>query len=235
MQLKPVPWTRGTFLREQDGYWVGGIGGFSSACVGGDDLKTPLEVLLVQGSNETGFHGRVADAKHRLFEGKLESASVSFALEVFQADCGGDPLPQLQKDSNSLKIKVRGDLRDHLLNAALKEGLEGALIYLKGRSSDLTIYGHTDPDHLNDQTKTFRHYDDIHGIEGWGNFSLIDGKTPFVHVHGTVASYSKKEGGHFIMDDKTRVIVPSATVLFFPTSPIVRTTQKEDFPTWKPF
>lgn len=233
MQLKPTPFKRGESPNHCEGHIVGGIGGFSGACVGGDALQVPLEVLLVQGSQEEGLFARVADSKHRIFEGKLEKSDVSFTVEAFKADCGGDPLPLIQKDSGSLQTQVKGNLRDHIFNFVLKEGIKGGLVYVKGRASQMSIYGHTDPNHLNDKTKTFRSYDDIHGIEGWGNFSFIDGKTPFIHVHGVCSSYHKKEGGHFIMDEKTQLIVQEAVVLFFPTDPIIRTLAGEDFPTWK--
>ncbi|MDO8494330.1 MAG: hypothetical protein Q7S68_03235 [Deltaproteobacteria bacterium] len=231
--LKPAPYKRGDSLENFEGKIVGGIGGFSQACVHQTELKEPLEVVLLQGSRAEGFHARLGDAHHKLYEGKLQSATVSFTLEAFSTEKEGDPLTNISKDSSTLKGKVTGELRNYLINRMEKEKIKGALFYIKGIAKDIKTYGHTDPHRLNDRTKTFDQTVGQTTVEGWGNFSLIDGKTPFVHIHGTYAVNGVKKGGHFIMDDKTPFLFEKGEIFIHPVAPIIRAVQTEDFPTWR--
>ncbi len=235
MEIKPHPSKRGETLDHFEGQFVGGIGAFSEACIGGEKLQEPLEVVLFEGSKQNGFHARLGDAHHHLYEGPLTQAQVSFTLEVFETDKKGAVLNVLKKDSNSLPFSVQGDLRDFVLNTAHKLGIKGALLYIQGKSKELHIYGHKDIHKLNDQTKTFDHVSTPAEIEGWGNLSFIDGdgNKPFVHMHGTYTVWGKKKGGHYIMDEKKRLLLESANLTIWPLASLIRTKQEEDFPTWK--
>lgn len=234
MLIQPRPYRRGDSLENFDGSLVGAIGAFSLACVEGRRLDEPLEVLLVQGNREAGFQTRLGDSAHRVYEGKLTEAKVSFTLEAFHLRRPGDPLALLRKDSASLTAAVRAELRDTIINTAQKEKIGGALLYVKGVAKDLHIYGHTDAHVLNDQTKTFDHQTGPVLVEGWGNYSLIDNETPFVHVHGVYLTKDKKRlGGHFIMDEKTRLPLEQGELLIYPLPSLIRALQGESFPTWK--
>ncbi|MBI2345898.1 MAG: hypothetical protein HYV03_03265 [Deltaproteobacteria bacterium] len=233
MLIRPQQYKLGATLAQFDGQLVGAIGAFSRACVDDAVLAQPLEVLLVEGSAGTGFHARLGDAAHRLYEGRLTEAEVSFTLEAFHMEGNGDPLPLLLKDSACCQYPVTGELRGTILDLAAKEGLRGALLYVTGTARDLHTYGHTDPRHLNDQTKTFAVEPGLTEIEGWGNLSFIDGKTPFVHVHGTYVAHGVRKGGHFIMDDRTPLHVERTTLVIYPVRSLIRTIQGEDFPTWQ--
>ena len=233
MEIRPRPFKRGDSLEHFDGVLVGGIGAFSKACVAGKHLNEALEVVLVQGSSQEGFQARIGDSKHRLYEGPLTQAEVSFTLEVFQTNSGGDVLKSLQKDSRALRLSAKKSLRDFILEMVSKENVEGALLYVKGVANELHLYGHTDTKKLNDETKTFDHPKGPQGIEGWGNLSFIDGRTPFIHIHGVYEAYGKRKGGHFIMDDKTSLMLEKAELIIFPIPQLVRVMEKEDFPTWR--
>lgn len=231
--LKPAPCKRGELIENLKGKIVGGIGGFSQACIHQTTLDEPLEVVLVEGSREEGFYARLGDAHHKLYEGKLKSATVSFTLEAFATDKAGDPLSNLYKDSATIRPEISGELRNALIHRMAIEKIKGGLLYIKGVARDIKTYGHTDPHRLNDQTKTFDQTVGQTFVEGWGNFSMIDGQLPFVHLHGTYAGKDWKKGGHFIMDDRTPFHFEKGEVLIFPVAPILRTIQNEDFPTWR--
>lgn len=233
MQIKPIPFRRGATLRQFKGHLVGAIGSFSEACIGKEVLKKPLEVLLVQGDSENGFYARVGDEAHQVYEGPLTKAKVSFTLEAFQTDQAGDPLLYLRKDSATVKLKTCGDLREFVTDEVARRKIKGALLYAKGQASVVHIFGHTNPDELSEQTKTFEHVTRPVQIEGWGNFSFIDGQISFLHLHGTYEWSGIRKGGHFIMDDQTRLVMEKGELLIVPTSPIVRSVQQEDFPTWR--
>ncbi|MDO8527528.1 MAG: hypothetical protein Q7T03_07575 [Deltaproteobacteria bacterium] len=212
MEIKPHPFKRGDTLDQFDGHLLGGIGGFSSACVSGHALQEPLEVVLVQGSRAGGFHARLGDAHHHLYEGRLTKEKVSFTLEAFHTDKAGDPLFNLSKASQTLKFSVKQNLRNFIWETAQKLNLRGALLYARGVATELHVYGHTDPFHLNDKTKTFDHptarLKKNVGIEGWGNLSFVDGQSPFVHMHGVYEANGERKGGHFIMDDALSLLSP---------------------------
>ena len=234
MLIRPTPYRRGDSLDNFEGTLVGAIGAFSKACVEHKHLEEPLEVLLVQGNKASGFYARLGDAHHHLFEGKLTEAQVSFTLEAFSMQRTGDPLANLKKDSATLFSTAKKELREHILETVQKHNVGGALLYVKGIANDLHTYGHTDPNILNDQTKTFDHQTGPLQIEGWGNFSLIDGEKPFVHVHGTYTTpQGEKLGGHFIMDDKTCLFVEKVELLIHPISKLIRSMESETFPTWR--
>lgn len=232
MDLTPKLCCRGDSLEKLNGNIVGAIGGFSAACVDGQKLETAFEVLLVQGNPFDGFRTRLGDSHHHLYEGRLTDATVSFTLEAFETDQSGDPLPHLITDSACLRFSASGDLRHFILNEVARHTLQGALIHISGVATELHTYGHTDPCVLNDKTKTFDNPIGPHAIEGWGNLSLFDDGSPFVHIHGTYENNSSRRGGHFIMDEKTQLILEKADIIIFPTSPLVRKVQTEDFPTW---
>lgn len=233
MEIIPTSLKRGDQLENLDGNFLGCIGGFRCACVGGKNLDEPLEVLLVEGSREEGLRARVGDAKHRVYEGKLSKSEVSFTLEAFRTSQKGDPLKNLRKDSACFEIPVHGNLRDSIIHYCEQNKIRGGLLHVEGIANRLKIFGHTDPVKLNNETKTFDEIHDPVVIEGWGNFSYINGATPFVHVHGILQKEGTKKGGHFIMDDVTHMLLQNAKLLVFPSAPIVRSKQKEDFPTWK--
>lgn len=253
MEIFPHPFRRGDALEGFEGSLVGGIGAFSSACVGGQTLNQPLEVLLVEGSvgsslpaKSTGLRARVGDATHRVYEGPLTAAKVSFTLEAFRTPAspatgeegggkrGGENIvAALRKDSCTLSYEVAGELRHFILDKIEKEKFRGALLHITGTARRLKIYGHTNPLTINDQNRTFDETHDVVGIEGWGNLSFIDGRTPFIHVHGTYAGRGVKKGGHFIMDDATPLMIEKATLLVYPFASLVRVKQGEDFPIWK--
>ena len=235
MEIKPHPFSRGDMLDDVEDHLIGGIGAFSEACINGTLLKQPLEVVLVEGSRVSGFKARLGDAHHHLYEGILTRAQVSFTLEAFETDGRGDIIKNLKKDSRSLRFGVKENLRDFILESAAKLGIKGGLLYLKGVAKELHVYGHTDTQKLNDQTKTFDHPKGPLGVEGWGNLSFVDGDMgkPFVHLHGTYEAYGKKKGGHFIMDNETSLLIEKAELIIFPVDSLVRTMEKEDFPTWK--
>lgn len=230
--ITPSPLKRGDTLKNVDGHLVGGIGGFCEACVDGQHLKQPLEVILVHGNHTDGFSARLGDAHHRVYQGKLTEAEVSFTLEAFQSNKGGNVLDLMHRDSQCLRFSVNSELRHFILNEAAKLGLRGALMHITGTANGIHVYGHTDTKHLNDQTKTFAHETERVGIEGWGNLSFIDGETPFVHVHGIYTAWGKTKGGHFIMDEKTHLHIDKASLTLFPIPSLIRTMQGEDFPTW---
>jgi predicted DNA-binding protein with PD1-like motif len=232
MNLTPKPCCRGDSLGKLNGNIVGAIGGFSAACVNGQTMQQPFEVLLVQGNPQDGFLTRLGDSHHRVYEGHLTESTVSFTLEAFETEKRGDPLPHLVQDSASLQFSASGDLHHFVLNEAARHNLQGALIHIAGMATELHTYGHTDPLKLNDQTKTFDHPQGQQLIEGWGNLSLIDGNAPFVHIYGTYEGSGGRRGGHFIMDEKTHLIVEKVQILIFPVTPIIRKIQREDFPTW---
>ncbi len=232
MYLTPKPCCRGDSLEKLDGNIVGAIGGFSSACVDGHKMQQPFEVLLVQGNPYDGFRTRLGDSHHHLYEGRLTEATTSFTLEAFETDQSGDPLPHLIKDSACLRFDAVGDLHHFILNEVTRHTIQGALLHVTGLATELHIYGHTDPRVLNEKTKTFDHPQGLQTIEGWGNVSMIDGQSPFVHIHGTYENNSGRRGGHFIMDEKTHLILEKADILIFPVAPLVRQVQTEDFPTW---
>lgn len=242
MEIFPHPFRRGDVLEGFEGSLVGGIGAFSQACVGGRVLNQPLEVLLVEGTAGAGLLARVGDSAHQVYEGPLTAAKVSFTLEAFRTPTspnagekrGGQNIAAaIRKDSRTLSYEVAGELRHFILNKIEKEKFRGALLYITGTARRLKIYGHTDPLKINDQNRTFDETHDAVGIEGWGNLSFIDGRTPFVHVHGTYAGRGVKKGGHFIMDDATPLMIEKATLLVYPFASLVRTKQGEDFPIWK--
>lgn len=246
MEIFPHPFRRGDSLEGFEGSLVGGIGAFSEACVGGQRLNQPLEVLLVEGalgrgSEPGGLRARVGDSAHRVYEGPLTAAKVSFTLEAFRTPAlpntgekSGEKniAAALRKDSRTFSYEVAGELRHFILNKIEKEKFGGALLHITGTARRLKIYGHTDPLKINDQNRTFDETHDVVGIEGWGNLSFIDGRTPFVHVHGTYAGRGVKKGGHFIMDDATPLMIEKATLLVYPFASLVRTKQAEDFPIW---
>lgn len=235
MEMWPHPFKRGDKLDRFEGQFIGGIGAFSAACISGRELEEPLEVVLFEGSKEKGFHARLGDAHHHLYEGPLTEAQVSFALEVFKTDPKENILQAIKKDSNTFSFAVKRDLQNFILETTHKLGIQGALLYIEGASKDLHIYGHKDIHKLNDQTKTFDHVPEPAQIEGWGNLSFVDGDLgkPFVHMHGTYKVREKKKGGHYIMDDKKRLLLEAAELLIFPIPKLIRTLAEEDFPTWK--
>lgn len=234
MEIWPTSLKRGDRIEKFEGHFVGCIGAFCSVCLEGKKREQPFEVLLVEGSpQEKTLRARLGDAQHQVHEGRLTEGKVSFTLEAFRADRGGEPLVHLRKDSHSFEVPVRGELRENIINNCVREGIKGALLHVEGFATSLNIFGHTNPKLLNDQTKTFQQFNEWVAIEGWGNLSYIDDHTPFVHVHGTVERQKEKRGGHFIMDDQTKLFVEKGRLLIFPVSPIMRIKQKEDFPTWK--
>lgn len=233
MEIWPRPFLRGDSLENFDGTLVGGIGAFSEACVGGAVLCQPLEVLLVEGRAQTGLHARLGDAHHRLYEGTLTQAKVSFTLEAFQTDSDGDILKALGQDSRTLRFSPKGELRHFILNMVEKEKIGGALLHLRGEALQLRVYGHTDTKKLNNETKTFDEVNQKTGVEGWGNLSFVDGSKPFIHMHGTYEAHGKKKGGHFIMDESTQLLLEKGELIVYPFSSLARTKQAEDFPTWK--
>lgn len=232
MNLMPKPCCRGETLENLDGNIVGAIGAFSSACVNGRTLQQPFEVLLVQGNPQDGFITRLGDSQHRVHEGLLTDAMVSYTLEAFETDHRGDPLLQLVKDSACLQFEANGDLREFLLNEAAKHKLHGALLYVKGVANKLHTYGHTNPHRLNKTTMTFDHPQGPQFIEGWGNLSYVDGKSPFIHVHGIYENHSGRRGGHYMMDETTHLVLDKANVVIFPVPSLLRKVQNEDFPSW---
>ena len=233
MEIKPNPFKRGDSLENFEGYLIDGIGAFSQACVSNKVLNQPLEVLLVEGSREEGFRARVGDARHKVYEGVLSDATVSFTLEAFTINKGGDALENIKRDSNCFQSSAKGELRNLILEIVRRENIRGALLYVKAVASSIRTYGHTNPQKINNETKTFDHILREVAIEGWGNLSFVEGKMPFVHIHGTYESQGIKKGGHFIMDDQTPLNIEKGNLIVFPTDPITRTFQSEDFPTWK--
>ncbi|GEM_PF-7042903 len=233
MEIKPKPFRRGDTLDTFEGHLIGGIGAFSQACVSGNVLKQPLEVLLAEGSRESGFRTRVGDAAHKVYEGVLSQAAVSFTLEAFQTNRGGNILENLRRDSGCLRISTKGELRTLILEMSEQENIKGALLYIKALASGIHTYGHTNAQKINNATKTFDHVRSSVAIEGWGNLSFIHGKLPFAHIHGTYESQGVKKGGHFIMDEKTSLDIEAGELIIFPTSAITRAPQDEDFPTWE--
>lgn len=234
MLLKPTSFKRGDSLENVEHNLVAGIGAFSEACVNSKKLAQPLEVILLEGNAIDGFHARLGDEHHHVHEGKLSHAQVSFTLEAFSMKQNGDPLPLIQKDSACLKSAVTSELRAHILNLTHKHGIHGALLHITGVAKSLSTYGHNNAHKLSNDTKTFDHQKNPVMIEGWGNFSLIDGKTPFVHMHGVYVTAEKKRlGGHYIMDEETLLPVDTAELTVYPIPSLIRSVQKEDFPTWK--
>lgn len=233
MEIRPRPFKRGDLIQDFEGSLVGAIGAFSQACIGGETLRQPLEVVLVEGSPQTGLKARLGDAQHRLYEGPLTRAEVSFTLEAFQTAASGDILGKIKKDSRTLRFSPKGELRSFILNTVEKEKLRGGLLYLRGEALQLRIYGHTDTKRLNNETKTFDAIKQKAGVEGWGNLSFVDGANPFIHLHGTYEAFGRKKGGHFIMDDATPLLLEKGELLIYPMATLVRSIQGEDFPTWK--
>ncbi|OGQ44547.1 MAG: hypothetical protein A3H42_01025 [Deltaproteobacteria bacterium RIFCSPLOWO2_02_FULL_46_8] len=257
MEIIPAPLKRGDTLEAVNGYLIGAIGAFSQATIAGKKLAQPLEVILLEGSREKGFKARLGDDHHHLYEGPLTEARVSFALEAFETDTSENILDCLKKDSRTFSFQVQKNLRDFILEISDKNKIKGALLYIKGIAKELHIYGHTDTKHLNDKTKTF---DDVWSsivseqseregeapmalplegalpapiIEGWGNLSFIDGRTPFVHIHGVYEKEGHRKGGHFIMDDKPQLQLQTAELIVYPVAPLIRKIVSEDFPTWQ--
>lgn len=234
INIRPLSLQRGDCLEATESRFVGSIGAFSHACLNGETLERPLEVLLVEGSPaDKTLRARLGDAQHRVLEGNLSAAQVSFTLEAFQIDTGGDALKLLKRDSASLQKEIRGELRTNIIDLCARNGIHGALLHVAGVASSLNIYGHTDINRLTDKTKTFETFSEEAFVEGWGNFSKINGETPFVHVHGTLIQKQTHKGGHFIMDENTPLLLEKGRLLIFPLPPIIRTIQKEDFPTWE--
>lgn len=234
MLLTPTPYKRGDRLETFGGALVGAIGAFGEACVGGTRRQEPLEVLLVQGNQESGFKALLGDSQHHVYEGPLTEATVSFTLEAFRLSKAGEPLAVLQKDSACVLSSVHGDLRVHTMDVASKEGFSGGLLHVKGVAKDLHTYSVNNSRFLNKDTKTFEHSKNPVAIEGWGNYSLVDGLKPFVHIHGTyLTPNGVRHGGHFIMDENTALPIEKATLTFYPVPELIRSVQGEDFPTWK--
>lgn len=251
MLIDPISYKRGDSLSQVEESLVGAIGAFSQACLDRKNINQPLEVLLLQGDKRNGFFARLGNSHHQILEGKLSHAKISFTLEAFSIHKEGDPLKNLKKDSLAFFSQAKKELREAILTLAQKNKIEGALLYVKGTAKEIHTYAHTDPKILNDQTKTFDHPKGLFEIEGWGNLSFIDGgqglalpgreansqnlrsqMTPFVHVHGTYATArDNRFGGHFIMDDKTPLVLEKAEILIYPTTPLIRTMQGESFPT----
>ena len=233
MELKPIPLKRGDHVENMEGNIIGAIGGFSKACIGHHHLNEALEVLLIQGSAVDGFYARLGDAHHCVYEGILKESEVSFTLEAFKTDLSRDVLKNLKKASQAFQFVAKGDVREAVIEFAEKQKIRGGLLYVRGKTSHLKVYDHTDSVNLSDETKTFDEVNHVVGVEGWGNLSFIDGKDPFVHVHGTYEGHGKKKGGHFIMDGKTLMSAEELEILICPVAPLVRTKQQEDFPTWE--
>lgn len=232
MNLTPKPCCRGDSLEKLNGNIVGAIGAFSQACVNGQNLHQTFEVLLVQGNPHDGFHTRLGDAEHHVHEGRLTEATVSYTLEAFETDHRGDPLPQMVKDSACLRFSATGNLHDFIVNVATQHALHGAMVHVQGVAGELHTFGHTDPYRLNATTQTFANPQGPQVIEGWGNLAFVDGKTLFVHIHGTYENATGRHGGHFIMDEKTHLILEKAELMIFPVPSLVRKIQNEDFPSW---
>lgn len=232
MNLTPKPCCRGDSLEKLEGNIVGAIGAFSQACVNGQSMQQPFEVLLVQGNSRDGFLTRLGDSHHHVHEGRLTEATISYTLEAFETDHRGDPLPQMAKDSACLCFTASGNLHDFILNAATKHALHGAMLHVRGVACELHTYSHIDPLKLNDQTRIFDHPQGLQQIEGWGNLSFIDGVSPFVHIHGTYEGTAGRRGGHYIMDEKKHLVLEKAELMIFPVRSLLRKIQNEDFPSW---
>jgi predicted DNA-binding protein with PD1-like motif len=233
MIIKPKAYNRGDTLDKIDGKLVATIGALSEACISGEQVKTPLDILLLEGSHQVGFEIAAADEHHHVYAGKVTESKISFTLESFEVTGEGNPWPEIKKDSATFQSALKGDLRTGIFDVASKQNIQGALLYIKGVAKDIKTWGHSDVHHLNDETKVIDHVKGLVEVEGWGNLTFIDGETPFVHMHGHYHTQTTHLGGHFIMDEETPFLLEKTQLLIYPVSKLIRTDQGEDFPTWK--